>query len=301
MTRIKSALVICLSFCLSAVFSLPLFSGDMDNLAPKAPPVLPVEDFTLEHDLIQIGAAYNKQVIDSDSGSVEFKTYGLNANGTSAFSTNPKAGWSFSGGADFLSGTMDFDNLNGDMGGVMIPMGLDFAWRPYGTVEGGNLMLFAGISGSYTLFTFSSESDTTESTGGFNTRTQMTTTVTVSGFSYGFLGGAKAAIAAGNNFKIVPYIFIQRVAFSMSYTSSYTYTVTSDAPYSYPIVGSDSDSDSISAPAVTSLIYGFDILIGNFSVGTMLDLMKTDNKSISFSASYKFPVARGDAKSNEKL
>lgn len=153
-------------------------------------------------------------------------------------------GWNVGVGLFYLTGEDDDKTM--DITGLIVPLTANFAFRAYNVPGGNSLIFFGGIHYSWT---------------GIYVDVEPSTEVDVSLTTYGPMFGAKARIVLKPGLALIPYYVFRYENY--------------DAEINIDGTVSNLDID----PAAVHLV-GFDIEIGAFSVGAMLDMFSNANRDM---------------------
>lgn len=166
--------------------------------------------------------------------------------------------YNFGGGVTYLQGSGKDIDL--DIYSPSIPLNANIGFRLLGNPDSSSLMVFGGVHFMYMwLIAVYGEYD-----------------AYVYGPAYGPLAGAKAEIKMSPSVSIIPYYVFHHVIFDMT----------------VEVEGEEQDVD---IDPVTSHLLGFDIKVGEFSIGALLDtLNNTDNNKITILFSYDLNITDDD-------
>ena len=231
--------------CVLFLISAGAVYADNSDLKPTPVPKIPVNDFDKGSQSI-IDGSFVYQKTETDDITVTATGAGFGYNYVNSFD---RVGWNAGAGFAYVTGGDSDDTVDVDI--IAVPIMLNLAFRPFGTPDSFNAIIFGGIHYTYMgifIDAYPNEID-------LNIRAS------------GPQIGIKASIPMGQ-FKILPYFLLQRVTFNAD-------------------VNVNGYTSSISIPSETYKVIGFDIEIGSISIGTMLDLFtNADKNMISLSVSY---------------
>ena len=111
--------------------------------------------------------------------------------------------------------------------------------------------------------------------------TGYTDTLTINSYPYGFQAGVQFDIALSENFRLSPFVMMNSVSGTATMTDN-------------PGAGAAGSSSSVTIPRSTSYSFGMDIIIGDVSVGTLLQQLKSAGegngsaKTVIINAQYHF-------------
>jgi len=283
--KIKMSTAFFLMLLFFAVIPSLSYAGDAtEKLTPTAAPEVPAMDFTTEFNQLKVGAGISYLKIDDafEDGPLYIVTPGANFAFTKALTD--KAGFSF--GLGLYKQIIEDDSSDYDMDGsaMFFPFSASIAYRIAGDIQSNNTMIFAGVNYSYISM------DLNSGTGDpFSTDVYVDSDMTITGAAYGMMFGVKTKFILSESFAVLPFAAIQYTGSSMDYDIDTTTEYIDGSGNTTETTSSD--SGSVDADPVRSLILGFDLLFGNFSIGTMLDaLSSADGNKITVSASYTFKM-----------
>ncbi len=153
-------------------------------------------------------------------------------------------GWNVGAGFFYLTGEDDDNTMN--ITGLIIPLTANIAFRPYNVPGGNSFIIFGGLHYSWT---------------GVYVDVEPSTEVDVSIATYGPMLGAKARLVISPGVALIPYYVFRYENY--------------DAEINVDGSVSNMDID----PAAVHLI-GFDIEIGAFSIGALLDMFSNANRDM---------------------
>ncbi len=179
----------------------------------------------------------------------EFDLDGASA-GFNYVNDNDELAYNFGAGFLYMSGSgTGFDIYNWNL-----PLNANLGKRVYGTKDGNSLMIFGGVHWTYTWLLVDLDAYDYD--------------VYVYGPAYGPILGAKGKIKIDENISFIPFYIFQHAIFDLT-------------------VEVDGIEQDVDIDPVTSHIFGFDIQVGAWSIGAILDMLNnTDNDKITIMFTY---------------